>query len=223
MPLVRHLELEVICPGAVTPEEQRRTALVAVLRLDDRGHSAVPILGPWKEMVEEAAVEAAVRRMEEEYRRLLEAAPPGAPREAVRRLLRRLSAVLMRSTGAIYYVPHAASPEGEELLVAREFIRRSAGGALTYVRLLAGDATAVADVRSAVVDHLRRRLADIHDAAQQLRGVQDREKREKAAARLLASYQEAATIAAMVRTSLKDALQELDDLLALARSALAAV
>ena len=221
MPLVRHLELEVICPGAVTPEEQRRTALVAVLRLDDRGHSAATVICPWMSMVAGPAVEAAVRRMEEEYRRLLEAAPPGAPREAVRRLLRRLSAVLMRSTGAIYYVPHASCPEGEELLTAREFIRRSAGGALTYVRLLSGDATAVADVRSAVVDSLRRRLASIHDAARQLQGLQDRERRERAVARLLASYQEAAATAARVRDSLKDALQELDDLLALARSALA--
>jgi len=223
MPLVRHLEVEVICPGAVTPEEQRRTALVAVLRLDDRGHSAATVIGPWMGMVEGAAVEAAVRRMEEDYRRLLEAAPPGAPREAVRRLLRRLSAILMRSTGAIYYVPHASCPEGQELFIAREFIRRSAGGALTYVRLLASDATAVADVRAAVVDHLCRRLASIHDAARQLQSIQDREKREKTVERLLSAYQEAAATAARVRDSLKDALQELDDLLALARSALATV
>jgi predicted DNA-binding protein YlxM (UPF0122 family) len=174
-------------------------------------------------MVEGAAVEAAVRRMEEDYRRLLEAAPPGAPREAVRRLLHRLSAILMRSTGAIYYVPHASCPEGQELFIAREFIRRSAGGALTYVRLLAGDATAVADVRAAVVDHLRRRLASIHDAARQLQSIQDREKREKAVERLLSAYQEAAATAARVRDSLKDALQELEDLLLLARNALAVV
>jgi hypothetical protein len=221
MPYVRHLELEVICPGALSPEEQRRTALVAVLRLDDRGHSTATVIGPWVGIVEGEAVADAVRRMEEEYRRLLEACPPGAPREAVRRYLRRLSALRLRAPGALYYVPHSSCPDGKELMVAREFAHRSSGAQLTYLRLLAGDAQAVADVRAAVVDSLRQRLAAIHAAAVRLREVQDHEQRQQMADRLLAAFTEAAGTAARVRESLRDTLQELEDLIALTKGAIA--
>lgn len=222
MPYVRHLELEVICPGAASPVEQRRTALVALLRLDDRRHSAAPVMGPWTAMVEGSEVERVIARMEQEYRRLLEAAPPGAAREAVRRYLHSLSAILLRATGALYYVPHSACPEGKELIACREFVRHAGGGQLTYVRLLAGDAQAVADVRTAVVESLRQKLAAIHDAAVQAKD-QDRERRAQAAERLLQAFQQAAETAARVRTSLRDTLQELDDLLALAKQAVAAL
>jgi len=223
MPLIRHLELEVVCPGAVTPGEQRRTALVAVLRLDDKGHSCSTVIGPWMELVDGDDVARAVRRMEEDYRRLLDAAPPGASREAIRRRLKELSAILLRATGALYYIPHAACPDGRELMACRDFLARSSGGQFTFVRLLASDAQAVADVRAAVVETLRRQLAAIHDEAGRLKEVADPERRERLAARLLTAFQEAAETTRRVQASLKDALQELDDLLALAKGALAAV
>lgn len=222
MPYVRHLELEVICPGATSPEEQRRTALVALLRLDDRGHSTATVMGPWTGMVESQDVERVISDMERQFRRLVEAAPPGASREAVRRYLHSLSAVLLRATGALYYVPHSACPEGKELWACREFVHRSSGGQLTYVRLLAGDAQAVADVRAAVVESLRRQLASIHDLAVRAK-EQDRDRSAQAAERLFHAFQQAAEAAARVRTSLRDTLQELDDLLALAKQAVASL
>jgi len=222
LPYVRHLELEVICPGATSPEEQRRTALVALLRLDDRGHSTATVMGPWTGMVQGAEVERVISDMEKEFRCLLEAAPPGASREAVRRYLHSLSAVLLRATGALYYVPHSACPDGTELLACREFVRRASGGQLTCVRLLAGDAQAVADVRAAVVESLRRQLAGIHDLAVRAR-EQDRDRRAQVAEKLFHSFQQAAETATRVRTSLHDTLQELDDLLALAKKAVASL
>jgi|GEM_PF-1210842 len=225
--LIRHLVRQVTIPTARRKKKQLALDSVAVLEWDREEGTRVRKYKDTKGFLRPEDLDRILADIESRYEHLQTHADAQLVREALRRRLRALYQVILRSSGGVYFIPEGADPDGEKVAALRAFItglkpwvEGDGEPSCMYVRLLRVDGDTVEDVRKAAIEVYGKALEGLID---KVRPVLDDKAKGKTAAQIAKSaLEELIRLQEGIRLA-EEALQEgfetLENMVIMARNA----